>query len=66
MDDNATDIDGLFRWPAGTAERLAKRGKLPHYVLPNGDIRFDRAEVEALVKRVPVVPAAAGMKDGAR
>lgn len=65
MDHNSLDIDGLFRWPAGTSERLAKRGKLPHYVLPNGEIRFDRAEVEALVRRVPVVLAAAG-KGGAR
>ena len=49
------EIDSLLRWPLGKAERLARRGMLPHILLPDGKtIRFNRAEVEALVKRVPV------------
>jgi hypothetical protein len=35
------------------AERLARRSKLPHFLLPDGAIRFDWAEIEPLVKRVP-------------
>ena len=42
-------IDRLLNWPLGTAARLARRGKLPHYRLPDGSFRFNRAEVEALV-----------------
>ena len=59
------EVDKIFLWPAGRAQRLARRGRLPHVVLPDGKtIRFDRAEVEALVKRVPVTPAAG--KNGGR
>jgi hypothetical protein len=47
-------IDTLFEWPLGTAARMARRGKLPHYVLPDGSIRFRREEVEALVRHVPL------------
>jgi hypothetical protein len=45
-------IDRLLNWPLGTAARLARRGKLPHYRLPDGSFRFDRAEIEALVVHV--------------
>ena len=45
-------IDRVLNWPLGTAARLARRGKLPHYRLPDGSLRFDRAEVEALVEHV--------------
>jgi len=44
------EIDVLLRWTAGRADRLAKKGQLPHYVLPDGvTIRFDQAEIEAMV-----------------
>jgi hypothetical protein len=46
------DIDRHFNWTVGTATRLARRGRLPHYVLPDGSIRFKLEEVEAMVKRV--------------
>ena len=49
------DVDTEFGWPLGKAERLARRGILPHYLLPDGKtIRFVRAEVEAMVShRLP-------------
>lgn len=47
------EIDLQFRWSGGTAIRLARRGKLPHVVLPNGDIRFDREIILATVRSVP-------------
>ena len=42
-------IDGILNWPLGTSARLARRGKLPHYRLPDGSLRFDRAEIEQLI-----------------
>ena len=47
-----TEIDKRFDWPLGRAERLARRNRLPHVVLPDGAIRFDLAEVIALLQRV--------------
>jgi len=31
------DLDERLNWPLGRAERLARRGKLPHLVLPDGN-----------------------------
>jgi hypothetical protein len=45
-------IDRRLNWQPGTAARLARRGKLPHYVLPNGDLRLRWDEVNSLVRRV--------------
>jgi hypothetical protein len=47
------EVDQRLTWPLGTATRLARRRRLPHYVLPDGSLRFRLAEVEALVRRVP-------------
>jgi len=54
------EIDRRLRLPAGKAERLARRGKLPHIVLPGGEIRFDEAEIEQLLTPQPkeVTPCA--------
>jgi hypothetical protein len=51
------DIDRHLNWPLGTAARLARRRRLPHYVLPDGSIRFLLDEVKALVRRVSPVAA---------
>ena len=42
------EVDRLFRWPPGRAKKLAKLGKIPSIVLPDGEIRFDEAEIESL------------------
>lgn len=47
------DIDNRLNWPIGRASRLAKRGKLPHVVLPDGSIRFEWEAIEPLIVRVP-------------
>ncbi|MDX1963225.1 MAG: hypothetical protein SFX18_08735 [Pirellulales bacterium] len=44
------DIDRRLGWPLGKAERLAKRGKLPHVILPDGEIRFQWRTIRALLK----------------
>lgn len=50
----AEQIDEILTWPPGRAERLARRGKLPHVVLPDGAIRFEWSDIAPLVRRVPV------------
>ena len=50
------DVDKRFNWPPGRARKLALKGKLPFYRLPDGSIRFKLKEVEALVTRVPATP----------
>lgn len=47
------EIDQRLNWPAGKAERLARRKKLPHVVLPDGSIRFEWEQIEPTLKRVP-------------
>lgn len=47
------DVDKALGWSLGKADRLAKRGKLPHIKLPDGSIRFDWREIEPLLVRVP-------------
>jgi hypothetical protein len=48
------DVDRRMDWRPGRAERLARRGKLPHVLLPDGSVRFDWSELESLIVRVPV------------
>jgi hypothetical protein len=56
----AEDIDRRLNWPLGTARRLARRGKLPHVVLPDGSIRFEWPAIEGLLRRVPAETAGGG------
>lgn len=49
---HSEEVDRRLNWPLGKAERLARRRKLPHYVLPDGAIRFRWEEIETLIKRV--------------
>ncbi|QEL15619.1 hypothetical protein [Limnoglobus roseus] len=50
---NADEVDRRFLWLTGTAEKLAKKSKLPHYRLPDGSLRFVWAELESLICRIP-------------
>lgn len=53
------EIDRQFGWPVGRAASLARRGVLPHYLLPNGDIRFRLPELITQVRRVPAASSTA-------
>ena len=54
-------IDDIFHWPKGRCERLARRGRLPYTILPDGkSIRFDLAEIERLARHVDATPPPAG------
>lgn len=44
------DVDKRLLWPLGRAEKMARNGKIPHILLPDGGIRFDRNEIESLIK----------------
>ena len=48
------EVDRRLNWSLGRAERFARKQKLPHYVLPDGSIRFVWDEVERMVRRVAV------------
>ena len=43
------EVDRLLRYPRGRSLRLARTGKLPHVVLPDGEVRFVQDEIEALL-----------------
>jgi len=55
--DYPEDIDKRLNWPLGKSERLARRRKLPHVLLPDGSIRFIWEEIERLLVHVPAEEA---------
>lgn len=57
------EVDRLLRYPRGRALRLARQGVIAAILLPDGEIRFEQATIEALLKRQPppiAEPVAAG------
>ena len=46
------ELDKRLRWPLGRATRLARRGKLPHVLLPDNTIRFEWETIEPLIVRI--------------
>ncbi len=46
----AVEVDLLLRYPIGRAAKLAKKGLLPHVVLPDGSVRFERDQLEAALR----------------
>ncbi|HEY3319332.1 MAG TPA: hypothetical protein VGP72_02505 [Planctomycetota bacterium] len=54
---DAYEVDRLFCWPAGRALRLARKGKLPHHIAPDGKtFLFRRDELTSLVDRGASLP----------
>jgi predicted site-specific integrase-resolvase len=47
------EVDRLFRYSSGKAVRLAKAGRLPHIILPDGSIRFREKDIEGLLTGCP-------------
>lgn len=58
------DIDSRLNWPPGRTSRLARTGKLPHYVLPDGSIRLRWEEIAPLVQHVLKPPESNKAKGG--
>ncbi len=50
------DIDSRLNWPPGRTSRLARAGKLPHFILPDGSIRLNWDEIAPLVRHVSAAP----------
>lgn len=48
------DVDQRLTWPLGRAARLARQGKLPHVLLPDGSVRFRWEIIAAMVRQIPV------------
>jgi hypothetical protein len=46
---DGAEVDRRLAWPVGHAKRLAKRGTLPHLVLPDGSIRFRWDDIKPLI-----------------
>ena len=44
------EVDLLLRYPFGRTLRLAKAKQIPCIRLPDGEIRFDKDEIEKLLK----------------
>lgn len=47
------EVDRMLRYPPGKSERLARRGKLPCLVLPDGAIRFSSEAIAKLMSSEP-------------
>ena len=43
------ETDQLLRYPHGRSIRLAKEGKLPAIVLPDGEYRFIEQDIESIL-----------------
>jgi len=43
------ELDRLLRYPRGRSLRLAKAGQIPFIKLPDGEVRFDEADIERLL-----------------
>jgi hypothetical protein len=52
------DVDRRMGWRPGKSERLARQRRLPYILMPDGSIRFDWAELEALIVRIGAVALA--------
>ena len=53
------EVDQKLGWPIGRADKLARKGKLPHVLLPDESIRFQWDAISALIRHV-AMPGAAG------
>jgi excisionase family DNA binding protein len=56
------EVDERLKLPHGKASRLARRGKLPALILPDGSVRFDADKLQAFLaaREHQPRPAAAG------
>jgi excisionase family DNA binding protein len=43
------EVDERLKLPRGKAARMARRGKLPAMILPDGSVRFDADKLQAFL-----------------
>jgi predicted site-specific integrase-resolvase len=46
-----SEVSLLLRWQERRLLRLAKLGQIPHIVLPDGEIRFEKSEIDRLIEQ---------------
>jgi hypothetical protein len=51
------EVDLILRVPFGRSAKLAKEGKLPHILLPDGSIRFRPEDVQRITGQAPAQEA---------
>ena len=44
------EVDLILRYPLGKTEKLAKANQIAFIELPGGQIRFDKASIEQLIR----------------
>ena len=50
------EVDVMMAWRPGRAEKLARRGDLAHLrIAPTDEIRFDREEVQKILRPIPAL-----------
>jgi predicted site-specific integrase-resolvase len=45
------EVGLMLRYPELSIIRLAKKGQIPHIILPGGEIRFEKSEIERLIEQ---------------
>jgi predicted site-specific integrase-resolvase len=45
------EVSLLLNWQERRLLRLAKTGRIPHIVLPDGQIRFEQVEIDRLIEQ---------------
>jgi len=45
------EVDIMLRYPTGRTLRLAKAGRIPHIVLPDGEIRIEEQQIKRILLR---------------
>jgi predicted site-specific integrase-resolvase len=44
-------VSEILNWQERRLLRLTKAGRIPHVVLPDGQIRFEKSEIDRLIER---------------
>jgi len=44
-------VDRILQWPFGKTARLARQSKIPHILLPDGQIRFASKDIDYLLEK---------------
>ena len=42
------EVDAILRYPPGRVLRLARKGLMPHIVLPDGEVRIRKDTLDAI------------------
>jgi predicted site-specific integrase-resolvase len=43
-------VNRILNLPRGSCQKMAKKGLIPHFVLPNGEIRFSSEHIQKILE----------------